>query len=235
MRFIKVADYAAMSRLAADILAAQVILKPDCVLGLATGSTPVGAYDGLIAKCKAGELDFSKVTTVNLDEYRGLPETNDQSYRYFMNDHLFNHVNIDKKNTFVPSGTAADAAAECAAYDARIAALGGIDMQLLGIGDNGHIGFNEPDDAFTGPTHVVDLTESTIQANSRFFEDASQVPTQACTMGMYSIMQAKRILLVAGANKKDIIEKAVYGPITPQVPASILQLHPDVTIILAEN
>lgn len=235
MRLIKVADYAAMSRVAADILAAQVILKPDCVLGLATGSTPVGAYDLLIEKYKAGELDFSKVTTVNLDEYYGLPGTDDQSYRYFMNTHLFDHVNVDKSRTFVPNGLAADPAAECEAYDRRIAELGGTDIQLLGIGDNGHIGFNEPDDAFTGPTHVVDLKESTIQANSRFFEDISQVPTQALTMGMYCIMQAKRVLLVAGANKKDIIDKAVNGPITPQVPASLLQLHPDVTIILAEN
>ena len=235
MKLIRVADYEALSAQAAELLAAQIVTKPDCVLGLATGSTPIGTYDRLIEKYKAGTLDFSGVTSVNLDEYYGLAGTNDQSYRYFMNTHLFDHVNIRPNFTFVPNGLATDPDAECAAYDRRIAELGGIDMQILGIGDNGHIGFNEPDDCFTGPTHVVELKESTIQANARFFEDISQVPTKALTMGMYSIMQAKHILLLAGANKKDIVEKAVFGPITPQVPASLLQLHHSVTVILAEK
>jgi len=235
MKLIKVADYAALSRRAADLLAAQVLLKPHCVLGLATGSTPIGTYDCLIEKYKAGELDFSAVTSVNLDEYCGLPGTDPQSYRYFMDTHLFNHINIRRECTFVPDGLAADRQAECDAYDQRIADLGGIDLQVLGIGNNGHIGFNEPDEVFTAPTHVVDLKESTIQANSRFFEDISQVPTQALTMGMRGILQAKRVLLLAGAEKADIVMKAMTGPITPQVPASLLQLHPDVTVILAEK
>ena len=232
MKLIKVADYEALSAQAAELLAAQIVVKPNCILGLATGSTPIGTYDCLIEKYKAGKLDFSSVTSVNLDEYYGLAGTDPQSYRYFMNTHLFDHVNIRPNFTFVPNGLATDPEAECAAYDRRIAEMGRIDMQILGIG---HIGFNEPDDYFTGPTHVVELKESTIQANARFFEDISQVPTKALTMGMYNIMQAKHILLLAGANKKDIVEKAVYGPITPQVPASLLQLHHSVTVILAEK
>ena len=235
MKLIKVADYEALSAQAAELLAAQIVVKPNCILGLATGSTPIGTYDCLIEKYKAGKLDFSSVTSVNLDEYYGLAGTDPQSYRYFMNTHLFDHVNIRPNFTFVPNGLATDPEAECAAYDRRIAEMGRIDMQILGIGDNGHIGFNEPDDYFTGPTHVVELKESTIQANARFFEDISQVPTKALTMGMYNIMQAKHILLLAGANKKDIVEKAVYGPITPQVPASLLQLHHSVTVILTEK
>ncbi len=236
MRFITVKTYEEMSRKAANVISAQVISKPNCVLGLATGSTPVGAYNLLSEWHKAGDLDFSEVTSVNLDEYIGLDGTNDQSYRYFMNTNLFDHINIDKNKTFVPNGKAADMKAECDAYDARIQKLGGIDLQLLGIGLDGHIGFNEPDDVFEKATHVVDLHESTITANSRFFEDESQVPRQAVTMGMLAIMQAKKVLLVAnGANKKEILEKALFGPITPQVPASILQLHPDLTVIYSEN
>lgn len=236
MNFIKVKNYDELSRRAADIIAAQVILKPDCVLGLATGSSPVGAYKCLIKKCEAGELDFSKVTSVNLDEYVGLDGTNDQSYRYFMNDNLFNHINIDKSKTHVPNGCAEDTAAEGAAYDALVKELGGIDLQLLGIGLDGHIGFNEPDEFFTAATHEVKLDESTIKANARFFESEADVPRSAVTMGMLSIMQAKRVLLIAnGAAKKEIVEKAFYGPITPQVPASILQLHPDLTVIFSEE
>ena len=185
---------------------------------------------------KTGKIDFSTVTSVNLDEYVGLDGSNDQSYRYFMNDNLFNHVNIDKSKTFVPSGLADDLAAEGAAYDAMIEELGGIDLQLLGIGLDGHIGFNEPDNYFTGPTHQVTLDESTIEANARFFASKDEVPTTAITMGMKSIMQAKKVLLIAnGAAKKTIVEKAFFGPIDPQVPASILQLHPDVTVIYSEN
>lgn len=236
MNFIKVDSYEKLSVTAANIIASQIIMKPNCVLGLATGSSPVGTYKELIKKFNAGELDFSTVTSVNLDEYVGLDGDHDQSYRYFMNTNLFNHVNIDKSRTSVPSGISGDLAAEGAAYDKHIEDLGGIDLQLLGIGLDGHIGFNEPADVFVKETHVVDLHESTIEANARFFESIDDVPKKAITMGMGAIMNAKKVLLVAnGANKKDIVEKAFFGPITPQVPASILQLHPDVTVIYSEN
>lgn len=236
MKIIETANYAELSRKAADILAAQVVLKPDCVLGLATGSSPIGLYDSLVERYENGTLDFSKVRSVNLDEYRGLDGTHDQSYRYFMDTHLFNRINIQKDNTHVPNGKAADAAAEGDAYDALIRDLGGIDVQLLGIGLDGHIGFNEPDDCFTGPTHEVTLDPSTIEANARFFASADDVPRSAITMGMASIMQAKKIVLIAsGSNKKDIMEKALFGPITPAVPASILQLHPDLTVVCCYN
>lgn len=236
MKIIETANYAELSRKAADILAAQVVLRPDCVLGLATGSSPIGLYDSLVERYENGTLDFSKVRSVNLDEYRGLDGTHDQSYRYFMDTHLFNRVNIVKENTHVPNGKAVDAAAEGEAYDALIRELGGIDIQLLGIGLDGHIGFNEPDDCFTGPTHEVTLDPSTIEANARFFASADDVPRSAITMGMASIMQAKKIVLIAsGSNKKDIMEKALFGPITPEVPASILQLHPDLTVVCCYN
>ncbi len=236
MKFITVKTYEELSNKAADIIAAQVIMKPDCVLGLATGSSPVGTYKRLAEDNKAGKIDFSKVTTANLDEYVGLDVSNDQSYRYFMNDNLFNHINIDMANTHVPNGCAADLKAEGEAYDEMIKGFGGIDLQLLGIGVDGHIGFNEPDAFFTAATHEVVLDESTIKANARFFASEDEVPKTAITMGMMSIMQAKKILMVAnGANKKDILEKAFFGPIDPQVPASILQLHPDVTVIFSEN
>ena len=236
MKYIVVNTYDELSNKAADLIAAQILVKPHCVLGLATGSSPVGTYKRLIEDNKAGKIDFSTVTSVNLDEYVGLDGSNDQSYRYFMNDNLFNHVNIDKAKTFVPNGCAADLAAEGEAYDAMIKELGGIDLQLLGIGLDGHIGFNEPDAYFTGPTHEVKLDESTIEANARFFASKDEVPTTAITMGMLSIMQAMKVLLVAnGAAKKAIVEKAFFGPIDPQVPASILQLHPDVTVIYSEN
>ena len=236
MKYIVTKTYEELSNKAADLIAAQILVKPNCVLGLATGSSPVGTYKRLIADNEAGKIDFSTVTSVNLDEYVGLDGSNDQSYRYFMNDNLFNHVNIDKAKTFVPNGCAADLAAEGQAYDAMIKELGGIDLQLLGIGLDGHIGFNEPDNVFTGPTHEVKLDESTIEANARFFASKEEVPTTAITMGMLSIMQAKKVLLVAnGAAKKAIVEKAFFGPIDPQVPASILQLHPDVTVIYSEN
>lgn len=232
MRMIKAKDYADLSRKAANILAAQVYMKPNCVLGLATGSTPIGTYKCLIEDYNNGNLDFSEVKSANLDEYCGLDESNDQSYRYFMNDNLFNHVNIDKANTNVPNGKAEDLEAECARYDALIEELGGVDIQLLGIGHNGHIGFNEPCDEFVKGTHLVDLGETTIQANARFFASIDDVPRQAVTMGIKTIMSAKKVLLIAnGKDKKEIVEKAFYGPVTPNVPASILQLHPDVTVI----
>ena len=236
MNFVKAESYEQLSKFAANIIAAQVILKPDCVLGLATGSSPLGTYANLVKMCDAGELDFSKVTSVNLDEYAGLTGDNDQSYRYFMDTNLFSKVNIDRDKTHVPNGCAADLSKEGERYDELIKSLGGIDLQLLGIGLDGHIGFNEPDDVFTKETHLVTLDPSTIEANARFFASKDEVPTQAITMGMMSIMQAKKVLLIAnGKNKKEILEKSLYGPITPQIPASILQLHKDLTVIYSEN
>ena len=236
MNFIKVDSYEKLSNMAADIIAEVIINNNSAVLGLATGSSPLGTYARLIEKYNAGEINFANVTSVNLDEYVGLNGDNDQSYRYFMNKNLFKHINIDMDKTFVPNGCAEDLASEGAAYDKMIENLGGIDIQLLGIGLDGHIGFNEPDEYFTKETHLVNLDESTIEANSRFFASKDDVPKQAITMGMYSIMQAKKVLLIAnGKNKKDIIEKAFFGPITPYVPASILQLHKDVTVIYSEN
>lgn len=220
-----------MSRKAADVLAAQVLLKPNSVLGLATGSTPIGLYKSLIERYNNGELDFSAVRTVNLDEYRGLPADNDQSYNYFMHHNLFDHINIKPENTHLPNGLETDAEKECTRYDAVIAAQGGVDVQLLGIGHNGHIGFNEPADHFPTGTHLVDLQQSTIEANKRFFASIDDVPRQAYTMGIRTIMSAKCILLVAsGKDKAEIVKKSFFGPVTPQVPASILQLHPNVIL-----
>lgn len=236
MRIIVTKDYEDMSKKAAAIIAAQVAEKPDCVLGLATGSTPIGTYKNLVEWYENGSLDFSQVRTVNLDEYRGLPRDNDQSYYYFMHDNLFNHVNIDEANTNVPDGTNPDADAECARYEALIASYGGQDLQLLGLGHNGHIGFNEPAQEFDKTTHCVDLQESTIEANKRFFASADDVPKQAYTMGIGTIMKAKKILVVAnGEGKADIVAKAFFGPVTPEVPASILQFHPNVTIVVDEG
>lgn len=236
MKYIVTETYEELSKKAAELIAAQILVKPACVLGLATGSSPIGTYEELIKKNKAGIVDFSTVTSVNLDEYVGLNGDNDQSYRYFMDHHLFNFVNIDKKRTFVPNGCAADLAAEGEAYDAMIKALGGIDLQLLGIGLDGHIGFNEPAPVFVKATHEVKLDDSTVKANARFFASEAEVPKTAITMGMMSIMQAKKILLIAnGAAKKAIIEKAFFGPVDPMVPASLLQLHPDVTVIFSEK
>ncbi len=236
MKFIEVESYEELSRQAANIIAAQVTLKEDSVLGLATGSSPLGLYKELIKKNQNGDIDFSKVISVNLDEYVGLTADNDQSYRYFMDNNLFNHINIDKANTFVPNGVAEDTDKECEAYDKKIASLGGTDIQLLGIGLDGHIGFNEPDEFFIKPTHKVKLDESTIKANARFFASEDDVPKYALTMGIGAIMNAKKVLLIAnGAAKKDIVEKAFFGPITPEVPASILQLHNDLIVIYSKN
>ena len=232
MRIYVTEDYNAMSRRVANILSAQVILKPDCVLGLATGSTPVGAYKQLVEWYKKGDLDFSQVRSINLDEYVGLAPTHDQSYRYFMQSNLFDHVNIVPANTNVPNGLAEDAAEECRRYNEVIHTLGPIDLQLLGMGHNGHIGFNEPSDVFELETHVVNLTETTIQANARFFASADEVPRQAMTMGIQTIMQAKKVLVaVSGKDKAEIVKKAFTGPVTPNVPASILQMHPDVILV----
>lgn len=225
-------DHRAMSRRAANIISAQVILKPTSVLGLATGSTPIVTYGQLADWVAKKDLSFSKVRTVNLDEYKGLSPEHDQSYRYFMNKHFFSRIDIDMKNTHVPSGLATNLEDECKSYDALIEELGGIDLQLLGLGRNGHIGFNEPGDTFILGTHVVDLTQSTIDANKRFFESENDVPRQAITMGVKHIMQARRIVVVAsGADKADAIQKAFGGQVTPQVPASILQVHPNCILV----
>jgi glucosamine-6-phosphate deaminase len=235
MKIIKTTNYRDMSRKAANIISAQIILKPACVLGLATGSSPIGTYDQLVEWYGKGDLDFSEVTTVNLDEYRGLPRENSQSYYYFMNEHLFQRVNIEKSKTFLPDGTEQDSEAACRKYDEIIKSVGGVDLQLLGLGHNGHIGFNEPADAFAKGTHCVDLSERTIQANTRFFASEDEVPRQAYTMGIQTIMAAHKILLVvSGEDKADIVRTAFFGPVTPQVPASILQFHQDVTVVADE-
>ena len=235
MRIYREKDYDAMSRRAASIIAAQILSKPDCVLGLATGSSPVGAYRQLIQWHKQGDLSFAGVRSVNLDEYYGLAPDHDQSYRYFMQHNLFDHVDIKPENTNVPDGLAADPAEECLRYEKKAAELGPADLQLLGLGRNGHIGFNEPGDCFVKETHVVDLAESTIDANARFFASRDDVPKQAISMGMGAIMGAKKVLLAAsGAEKADAILGAVCGAISPRCPASILQLHPNVVVIVDE-
>lgn len=229
-------SYEEMSLRAAEMIADIVRAKPDAVLGLATGSTPIGTYRHLVRMHKEGSLDFSRVTTVNLDEYLGLPGTHEQSYRYFMETNLFQHVNLDPARTFLPNGMAADPVAEGRRYDELIASLGGTDIQLLGIGFDGHIGFNEPCGEFVKATHPVDLDPSTIQANARFFASEAEVPRQAITMGMGAIMGAKRVLLLAsGEGKKAIFDASANGPIVPQVPASILQLHPDAVMMYTQG
>ena len=232
MKIIRAKDYNDMSRKAANIISAQVILKPDSVLGLATGSSPIGIYEQLIKWYNKGDVDFGGCTTFNLDEYRGLTPDHDQSYHYFMRDNFFDHINIDLNNTHVPDGANPDAEAACAEYDKMVADAGYPDLQLLGIGNNGHIGFNEPDDHFSKGTHCVDLTESTIKANSRLFEREEDVPRQAYTMGVQTIMYARMILVVAnGAAKAQAVHDMCFGPVTPQCPASILQLHPNVVLV----
>lgn len=232
MNIIRAKDYEDMSRKAAGVIAAQIIMKPDCVLGLATGSTPIGAYRLLSEWYQKGELDFSGLTSVNLDEYKGLTRDNDQSYYYFMNENLFKHVNIKKERTFLPDGTQSDSVKACADYNRVIHSVGGIDLQLLGLGHNGHIGFNEPADHFDLETHCVDLTESTIKANQRFFASYEEVPKQAYTMGIKTIMQARKVLVVvSGEDKAEAVRSSFFGPVTPRVPASILQLHGDVVIV----
>ena len=235
MRIYKAKDYEEMSRKAAGIVSAQIIMKPDCVLGLATGSTPVGLYKQLIEWYRNGDLDFSGVRTVNLDEYKGISRENDQSYYYFMHQNLFDHVNIPAGNTHLPDGMEPDSEKECRRYEELIQSMGSVDLQLLGIGHNGHIGFNEPADAFDKLVHCVNLTQSTIEANKRFFASAEEVPRQAYTMGIGTIMRSKKILIIAnGEGKADIVRDAFFGPITPMVPASVLQLHNDVTLVADE-
>ncbi len=235
MRIYRAKDYRDMSRKAANILSAQVIMKPDAVLGLATGSTPEGTYAQLIEWYNKGDIDFSQVTTVNLDEYKGLLPDDEQSYHYFMHKHFFDHINIDPARIHLPDGTEENSEKACSDYNRIIRSVGGVDMQLLGIGGNGHIGFNEPNQAFEKETHCVALKEETIRANSRFFDSIDKVPRFAYTMGIKSIMQAKTILLIAsGEAKADAIYNTVCGPVTPAVPASILQLHNNVIIVADE-
>ena len=224
------------SALAANVMAEVIKAKPDAAIGLATGSSPINMYRELIRMCEAGEISFKQVRSVNLDEYVGLSPQHDQSYAYFMNANLFDHIDIDKTNAHLPSGLADDMEAECKRYDKVIEAMGGVDIQLLGIGNNGHIGFNEPDTHFPKTTTLVDLTDSTIDANSRFFASRDLVPTKAISMGIGQIMSAKKILLVAfGTGKAQILEKALFGPVTPEVPASILQFFGGEVVVCADE
>lgn len=232
MEIVKAKDYEEMSLLASAFIAKLLNQKPNALLGLATGSTPVGTYRNLVKMQQNGEISFRNVTTVNLDEYIGMSCEDPQSYRYFMQSNLFDHVDIKRENTFVPDGRAADLKKACLEYDERIQERKGIDLQLLGIGHNGHIGFNEPSDQIVKPTHVVTLSTRTREANARFFGAIDLVPAQAITMGILPIMQARRILVLAsGEDKAKIVKEAFFGPITPKVPASILQLHPFATLI----
>lgn len=235
MKFIKATDYLDMSRKAANIISAQIIMKANCVLGLATGSSPIGTYNQLVEWYQKGDLDFSEVTTINLDEYKGLSKENDQSYYYFMNEKLFSRVNIKKDRIHLPDGMEKDSNKACEDYNQLIENCKGVDLQLLGLGHNGHIGFNEPSEEFKAKTHCVNLTESTILANQRFFDDIDKVPKQAYTVGIKTIMQAKKIVVVvSGEDKAAIVKEAFFGPITSKVQASILQLHNDVTIVADE-
>ena len=235
MRLIVTKNYEEMSKVAAKEMAEDIKRNPEIVLGLATGGTPVGMYKELIRMYNEGELDFSKVTSINLDEYVGLSGDHDQSYRYFMNTNLFNHINIDKNNTFVPNGLAENVEEECMAYDARIQDMGGIDLQLLGLGANGHIGFNEPGEALSVGTHLTDLKESTIEANARFFDSIDDVPRKAITMGLGGIMKSKKIIVIAsGEGKADAVKAMVSGKISTNMPASMLQMHRDVVVIIDE-
>ncbi len=232
MKFIVCENYEEMSKAGADIVISQLKEKNNSILGLATGSTPVGLYKELIKSYENGEISFKDVKTFNLDEYYPISKSNDQSYDYFMNDNLFNHIDIDKANTDIPNGEAEDAEKECEDYEKRIAASEGVDIQILGIGQNGHIGFNEPDDALDSLTHKTGLTQNTIEANSRFFASIDEVPTAALTMGIGTILKAKKIILLAsGANKKDAIAALLNSSLTTQCPATMLKLHNDVTII----
>ena len=236
MKIIITNDYNHMSRVAANLLSAQVIIKSNSVLGLATGSSPIGIYHQLINWYQKGDIDFSGVTTINLDEYKGLSPDNEQSYHYFMAHYFFNHINIPKSHTFIPNGLETDSSKACQDYNKIISQVGGIDMQLLGIGHNGHIGFNEPGGSFEKETHAVTLSSSTIEANARFFNRREDVPTVAYTMGIKSIMQAKKIVVVVnGLSKAQIVKEAFWGPVTPLIPASILQLHPDTTLVADQD
>ncbi len=236
MKLIVTKDYKGMARESARLIAQEILKKPNMVLGLATGSTPEKAYEKLIELNNVGVISFKDITTFNLDEYLGLAKTHDQSYYYYMMDNLFNHIDIDRNRINILDGKAEDIAKECNEYEDRIKQAGGIDLQLLGVGRNGHIGFNEPSEEIEPYTRLVELTEDTIEANSRFFENIEEVPTKAITMGMKTIMNARKIILVAnGENKAQAIYDVVKGPVDPKSPVSILQLHPDVTVIVDEE
>lgn len=235
MKIYKAQNYYEMSRVAARIISAQIVMKPDCVLGLATGSTPIGIYDQLVEWYQNGDLDFENVTTFNLDEYRGISREDEHSYYYFMRHHLFDRVNIDINHTHMPDGMEMDVQKVCSEYNELIRQTNGIDLQLLGIGHNGHIGFNEPDSHFELETHCVRLNQRTVEANQRFFSSIDEVPREAYTMGIKNVMQAKKILIVAsGEDKAAIVKKAFAGPVCPEVPASILQMHNDVILVADE-
>lgn len=233
LNIIKVKTPEEMGKAAADEFEAVIHAKPACVMGLATGSTPLPLYRELIAREQAGIIDFSRVRSANLDEYKGLAPDHPQSYRRFMQENLFDHISIKPENTIVPDGLADDIPSMCRAYERKIEDWGGVDIQLLGIGHDGHIGFNEPGEAFELETHCVNLTAETIEANKRFFDgNVDLVPKQAYTMGIKTIMQARKVLMVAnGKGKAEIVKKAFFGPVTPEVPASILQMHPDFTLV----
>ena len=232
MRLIRAKDYQEASRQVANIISAQVILRPDSVLGLATGSSPIGAYRQLIEWYNKGDVDFSRVRSVNLDEYVGLAPSHEQSYAYFMHHNFFDFINIKPENVHLPDGLDPDAEGQGEKYDALIRSLGGVDLQLLGIGRDGHIGFNEPCGEFVKGTHCVELTQDTREANARFFGSIDLVPKTAYTMGILDIMQARRVVMIAtGSSKAAILKDAFWGPVTPQIPASILQLHPDFTLV----
>lgn len=236
LKVLKAQNPADTGRLSADVVSELMHAQPNCLLGLATGSTPLPLYRELVLRYQQGSLDFSKVRSVNLDEYVGLPADDPQSYRYFMQKNLFQHINMDPRNARIPDGMAPDLTAECDQYEAQIAAWDGVDLQVLGIGLNGHIGFNEPAPIFTCRTHVTNLTESTRQANQRFFPDSEHVPHQAITMGIGTIMDARKILLIcAGTKKAEILEKAFFSPVDPMVPASVLQFHQNVTVVADEG
>ena len=236
MRLIEAKDYQEASRQVANIISAQVILKPDSVLGLATGSSPIGAYRQLIEWYNKGDVDFSRVRSVNLDEYVGLAPSHEQSYAYFMHHNFFDSINIRPENVHLPDGLDPDAEGQGKKYDALIRSLGGVDLQLLGIGRDGHIGFNEPCGEFVKGTHCVELTQDTREANARFFGSMDLVPKTAYTMGILDIIQARRVVMIAsGSSKAAILKDAFWGPVTPQIPASILQLHPDFTLVADEE
>ena len=235
MKIIITKNYDELSKVAADEMAAVVKNNPKAILGLATGGSPIGMYKELIRMNKAGEIDFSNITTVNLDEYVGLSGDHPQSYRYFMNDNLFNHINIDKNNTYVPNGLAENIEEECNNYDNKISQLGGTDVQLLGIGNNGHIAFNEPDEHLVSGTHLTNLTQDTIEANARFFDSIDEVPKTALTMGLGGIMKSKKIIVIAsGEGKAEAVKAMVSGKINTNMPASMLQMHRDVVVIIDE-
>lgn len=236
MRLIIVKNYDEMSKVGAEEMAAVVKANPKAILGLATGGTPEGMYKELIKMNKDGEIDFKDITSVNLDEYVGLSGEHPQSYRYFMNTHLLDHINIDKKRTFVPNGLAEDVNEEGRKYDAMIDELGGIDIQLLGVGTNGHIAFNEPDGNLVAGTHLTGLTQSTIDSNARYFESADEVPKTAVTMGLGQIMKSKKIILLAsGENKAEAMKELFSGKISTSCPVTMLQMHNDVTVVLDEE